>query len=122
MSRLKPVGILLAFVLLAAACGGSPDAATDYAPATTASANSESGSSEDDRPCEGGAFPDDIEMREILCAVQWAQVDVLTAGGEFDPAWAGRTSQAVLTHGEDRAAAFAELEAVLAEMQAAAGE
>jgi len=72
-----------------------------------------------DRPCEGGAFPDDEQLRELLCAVQWAQVDLLSAAGDFDTSWGSRIAAATMLYGDDRDGAFAELEAVLAEIEAA---
>jgi hypothetical protein len=75
--------------------------------------------SDTDRPCEGGAFPGDDEFRELLCAVQWAELDVAMAGAEIDPSWIARQSEAVLGYADDRAASVAELEAILAEMTAA---
>ncbi|MFV2039754.1 MAG: hypothetical protein ACC660_05885, partial [Acidimicrobiales bacterium] len=75
-----------------------------------------------DRPCAGGAFPDDDEFRELLCAVQWAQLDLVSAGGVLDPAWVARSSDAIILYGADRAAAISELEAVLDELTTATPE
>jgi hypothetical protein len=111
------ISLGLALIVIAGACSGDTGS-EDAAP----SDNSQSSdiSTETDRPCDGGAFPDDVPFRELLCALQWAQVDVMSAGGEIDTSWGPRSSQAILLHGDDRPTAIADLEAILAEMRAAA--
>lgn len=75
----------------------------------------------DDVPCDGGAFPGDDEFRELLCAVNWAQVQVMRNGGEMDVSWVERIPAAISVYADDRPGAVAQLEVVLAEMLDAAG-
>jgi hypothetical protein len=75
--------------------------------------------SDPDRPCEGGAFPGDDEYRGLLCAIQWTELDLFAAGEELDPEWSQRRSQAILAYADDRGRSVAELEALLADMEAA---
>ena len=110
MNNFKIFALAFTLSALAPACSDSSVGDGDSASISTP----ENGSA--DRPCDGGAFPDDPEYREFVCAVQWAQLDVMSAGGEIDPTWGSRSSEAILLYGEDRAAAIAELEAVFAEM------
>ena len=109
--------LALALIVFLSACSGGTGS-DDAAPSDNA--ESSDISTETDRPCDGGAFPDDVPFRELLCALQWAQVDVLSAGGEIDTSWGARSSQAILLHGDDRPTAIADLEAVLVDMRAAA--
>lgn len=74
-----------------------------------------------ERPCEGGAFPDDDEFHELLCDVQWTYMDAVNAG-VGDPEWQPRISEAILGYGDDRDASVAQLAAVLAEMRDALGD
>ncbi len=114
MYGIRILGIGFALALFATACGGgSSDGSQPVADATTTIAEAVSG---DDRPCDGGAFPDDEEFRQMLCDLQWAQADLLGEGGEFDVSWGGRISAAILLHRDDRATAMADLALVLGEI------
>jgi len=114
--------LVIAIVMLTSACfGGSGDSSTDPSPAP-ASTQPDTGIGEGtgaDAQCNGGAFPNDPEFRQLLCDAQNAQLDVMRAGGEFDDSWISRQSDAILKQATDRAAAVAEMEALIAEMRAA---
>lgn len=121
--RLRALTIVVVLAVGATACFDD-SAATDTQPDDDPSTNlgfsaTETEPDDTERPCDGGAFPGDDEFRELLCAVQWAQLDIVAAGGEINPDWAPRTSQAILAYADDRAAAIDELNAILAEMSAA---
>ena len=125
VNNLKTALLVVALALATTACFGDTSASGDSDTAIEETAIEETAIedtavSDTDRPCEGGAFPDDDEFRELLCAVQWAEVDVAMASAEVDPSWIARRSEAILRYADDRAASVAELEAVLAEMTAAA--
>lgn len=120
VNNLKTALLVVALALATTACFGDTSASGDSDTAIEETAIEDTAVSETDRPCEGGAFPDDDEFRELLCAVQWAEVDVAMASAEVDPSWIARRSEAILGYADDRAASVAELEAVLAEMTAAA--
>lgn len=116
--------LALAIAMLASACaGGSGDSNTD--PNTSpASAESETGvgnTTDSDVPCNGGAFPNDPDFRQLLCDIQSAQADVVMAGGNVDPGWNARLTQAILKQATDRPTAVAELNALVSDMEAAAG-
>jgi len=115
--------LALAIAMLASACaGGSGDSSTNPNPAAT-SAESETGvgnTTNSDATCSGGAFPNDPDFRQLLCDVQNAQSDVMRAGGNFDPGWSARLTQATLKQATDRPSAVAELNALMSEMKAAA--
>ena len=74
MRRLQISALVLGVTVLAAACFGESEATSDSDPATTTDeAASETDADtvtedETDRPCEGGAFPDDDEFRELCSA------------------------------------------------------
>jgi len=122
MIKKRIIGLALTIAILSSACiGGSGDSGSDpNNPVTT----TQPGSGIDntgpiDLACNGGAFPNDPDFRQILCDVQNAELNVMVAEGTFDPTWGPRVSQAILKQPTDRAAAVAELEAILAEMNAA---
>jgi len=115
------IPLVAAMAILASACiGGSGDSSTDPSvPATTTQSPTGVGAtSSGDVPCNGGAFPNDPDFRQLICDVQNAEGNVMRAGGTFDPAWGPRLSQAILNQPTDRAAAVAELETLIGEMNA----
>ncbi len=117
------IGLALTIAILSSACiGGSGDSGIDPSvPATaTQPASGVGNTGPIDLACNGGAFPNDPDFRQILCDVQNAELNVMVAKGTFDPAWGPRVSQAILKQSTDRAAAVAELEVIIAEMNAAA--
>lgn len=141
MNTTRIAGLVLALTVAATACiGGSDPASTEIPDDTTLAFDDEpttassddaagaqpaadadgppaaTGGESSDRPCEGGAFPGDDEFRQALCAVQWAQIDLLSAGGEFDESWGQRNADAILLYADDREGALAALEALAAEI------
>lgn len=108
--------MVLAVSLVVAACSGSGSdvEVADASPGDLASADAPSGQ----RPCEGGAFPGDDEFRELLCDVEWTQLQAITAG-VADPGWQARISTAILGYADDRDGSISDLTAVLAEMRTA---
>jgi hypothetical protein len=100
---------------------GPPEMVEAALPFGDGDAGSGSGELDEDQPCEGGAFPDDTEFREALCAVEWAQVDVLRSGGEVDPDWGVRAGEAIVGYADDRDQALADLIQLRADIEAAAG-
>ncbi len=114
MYGIRILGVGFALALLATACGES--SSDTFQPVADTATTIAAAASDSERPCDGGAFPDDEEFRQMLCDLQWAQVDLLSAEGEFDTSWGGRISAAILLQRDDRATAMAELEAVLAEI------
>ena len=119
------ISLLLALALVGTAClgGGDAESTPDDAEPTAAvlAFDDDATAPGEDRPCDGGAFPDDEEFKQALCNVQWAQVDILRVGGEFDDSWITRQAEATLLYATDRAAALAALAELEAEMLAAAG-
>jgi len=124
MHNNRIIGLALAMTLVASACfGGSGDSITDPAtsPSTTQSAAGSGNSTGDslELPCDGGAFPNDPDFRQLLCDAQNAELGVMNSGAAFDPTWGPRLSQAILKQASDREAAVAEIEAVIGEMTTA---
>jgi len=97
--------IAMAMTLLASACssGSTP------APSST----------NDSAQCNGGAFPDDAEFRQLICDVQGAELNVMGANGELDIAWGSRLTGALSKYSTDRAAAVSELQDLRHEIDAA---
>jgi len=110
--------IATAALVVATGCGGSTS--TDNSAGDSTSASGASTSDGVDECGTGGAFPDDVDFRELLCEVQNAQIDVLASGGTMDPSWIGRQGAAVMLYGDDRDAAIADLQDLRDEMLAAA--
>ncbi len=122
MYKNRIIGLTFSMAILASACtGGSGDSTTDpNVPATSAQADSGVGNTGPiNLDCNGGAFPNDPDFRQILCDVQNAELSVMVAKGTVDPTWGPRVSQAILKKATDRPTAVAELEAIIAEMNAA---
>jgi len=112
MHQNRIIGLVLALTMLASACfGGSGDSSTDPNPPGSDNLA--------DISCDGGAFPNDPDFRQLLCDTQNAELEVLASNGDFDPAWGPRLSGAILKQATDRPAAVAELEALIGEMNAA---
>lgn len=114
-SRRLPA-LVLAVSLVVGGCSGSGSDVelSDASSGDLVSADALSGQP----PCEGGAFPGDDEFRELLCDVEWTQLQAITAG-LADPGWQARISTAILGYADDRNGAINELTAVLAEMRTA---
>lgn len=118
MNHLKALTLIIALAILTAACSSETGAGSDAGPGDDPNSIviDTTIATDTDRPCEGGAFPDDDEFRELLCAVQWAQLDIVAAGADLDPSWVSGSSQAILGYANDRDGAVSELEVIVAEM------
>jgi len=115
MKALRIIIFGLATSLIATSClGGSGD--TSPPPGDTVAIW---GTAQIDGPCDGGAFPNDAEFRQMVCDVQNAELGLMGTGGEFDPAWGPRISQAIINYSNDRAGAMSDLQTVAAEINAA---
>lgn len=99
----------LVTTLLAAACSGGTTTAPGGDPATPAEAAS----------CNGGAFPDDAQFRQLICDVQGAQLNVLTADGEIDITWGSLLAGAMSKYSTDRHTAVSELQDLITEINSA---
>lgn len=111
------VAVTLVLVLAAAGCGD--DGAAD-APPTTVAADTSSGDGVDD--CgQGQAWPDDPDFREAVCRPYAAILDLIGGDVSGVPAWTERITAAILSYDDDRDGAIRELDAVTAEIRAAAG-
>lgn len=117
----EPTAAVLAFDDADSASASGDTMADDDTAADTGTATDDTVATGEDRPCDGGAFPDDAEFKQALCNVQWAQTDILRTGGEFDESWIARQSEAMLLYATDRAGALVALAELEAEMLAAAG-
>jgi len=112
MYQTRFVGLVVAVTMLASACfGGSGNSSTDPNPPGSDNLP--------DVSCDGGAFPDDPEFRQLLCDFQNAELEVMASNGEIDVTWGSRLSGAILKQATDRPAAVAELEALISEANAA---
>jgi len=100
------ITIGLVTTLLAAACSGG----------STTAPGGDSGTPAEAASCNGGAFPDDAQFRQLICDVQGAELNVMAADAEVDITWGSRLTGAMSKYSTDRDTAVSELQDLITEI------
>ncbi len=127
LQGMKRLAVVFALATTITACGGGDDPAaeslpdSDPAPSVVDETADTTVAGDGVDTCgQGQAFPDDPDFREAICRPMAAMVDLIGTDAEMDPTWSARIAEATMLYADDRSAAMAELQAILAEIEAAA--